>query len=74
MFLQPVQEQNIEREKMKVKNNSYNIGQNICRIFHFLVKFLFTTSKTELGYYHQKVKVQVASQVANDVRLRILED
>ena len=58
-----VQEQNRKREKIKIKNNSYNLGQNICKLFHFLAQFLFTTSKTELGYYHQKVKVQVASQV-----------
>ena len=63
LCLQPVQEQNREREKMEVKNNSYNLGQNICRLFHFLVQFLLTTSKTELGYHHQKVKIQVALQV-----------
>ena len=62
LCLQPVQEQNTERENMKVKNNSYNLGQNICILFHSLVQFLFTTNKTELGYYHHKGNVQVASQ------------
>ena len=35
----------------------YNLGQNICLLFHFLAQFLFTTSETELDYYHQKVNV-----------------
>ena len=39
----------------------FNIGQNICRLFHLLEQFLFTTSETELDYYQQKVNVQVAS-------------
>ena len=33
-----------------------NLGQNIWILFHFLEQFLFTTSETELDYYHQKVK------------------
>ena len=41
----------------------YNLGQNICRLFHFLARFLFTTSDTELDYYHNKTSVRVASQV-----------
>ena len=44
------QEQNREREKMKVNNNSYILGQSICRLFYFLAQFLFITNKTELGY------------------------
>ena len=47
--------------------HDYNVGQNICRLFHFLVQFFFTTTETELNYYHQKVNVQVASQVAEDL-------
>ena len=35
------------------------------RFFCVLGQFLFTISETELDYYHQKVKVQVASQVAD---------
>ena len=41
----------------------YNFGQNICRLFHFLARFLFTTSDTELDYYHNKTSVRVASRV-----------
>ena len=29
-----------------------NLGQNIWRLFHFLAQFFFTTSETELSYYH----------------------
>ena len=39
---------------------AYNLGQNFCRLFHFLAQFLFTTNETELDYYHQKVIVRVA--------------
>ena len=41
----------------------YNLGQNICRLFHFLARFLFTTSDTELDYYQNKTSVRVASGV-----------
>ena len=37
-----------------------NVRQNICRLFHFLAQFSFSTSETELDYYHQKVNVRVA--------------
>ena len=40
----------------------YNLGQNIQKLFHFLPQFFFTTSETELDYYHQKVNVRVASR------------
>ena len=45
---------------------SRSLRQNICRLFHVLVQFLFTTSETKLDYYHQKINVQVrdASRVA----------
>ena len=46
----------------------YNLGQNIWRLFHFLAQFLFTTNETELGYYHQKVNVRVASRVAERLK------
>ena len=42
----------------------YNLGDNICRLLHFLAQFLFTTSETELHYYHHTVNVIVTSQVA----------
>ena len=40
-----------------------NLGQNIRRFFHFLARFLFTASDTELDYYHKKKSVRVASRV-----------
>ena len=42
---------------------NYKHGQNICRLFHDLAQFPFITSESELGYYHQKVNVQLASRV-----------
>ena len=41
----------------------YNLGQNICWLFHVLAQFLFTISETELNYYHQKVNVRVAKRL-----------
>ena len=55
LCLEPAQEQNREREKMKVKNNSYKLGQNICRLFHFLAQFLFT--------HYQAVSVIICVQL-----------
>ena len=46
----------------------YNLGQNICRLFHFLAQFFFTTSETELDYYHQKVSARVTSRVAERLK------
>ena len=34
-----------------------NLGQNICILSRFLAQFIFTTRKTELDYYHQKVNI-----------------
>ena len=45
-----------------------NLGQNICRLFHFLAKFFFTTNETELDYYHQKLNVRVASRVSERLK------
>ena len=47
---------------------SDNLGQKICRLFHFLAQFVFTTSKTELDYYHQKVNERVALRVAEPLK------
>ena len=41
-----------------------NLGHKTCRLFHVLAQFLFTTSETELDYYHQKVSVRDVSQAA----------
>ena len=46
----------------------YSLGQNICRFFHFLEQFVFTTSETELDSYHQKVSVRVDSRVAKRLK------
>ena len=46
----------------------YNLGPNICRLFHFLARFLFTTSDTELDYYHNKTSVRVASRVSERLK------
>ena len=34
--------------------------KKICRLFHVLASFFFTTTETELDYYRQKVNVRVA--------------
>ena len=41
-----------------------NLGQKICRLFHVLAQYPFTTSETELDFYHQKVNIRVTSRVA----------
>ena len=43
---------------------TYNVGQNICGLFHVETKFLFTINETEPGYYYQKVNIRLASRVA----------
>ena len=39
-----------------------------CRLSYVLAKFLFTTSETELDYYHKKVNVRVTSRVAERLK------
>ena len=36
-----------------------NLVQNICRLFYVLAQFIFTTNKTELDYYYQKVIITI---------------
>ena len=48
---------------------TYNLRQNICRFFHVLAQFLFTASETKLDYYHQKVNVEVVSQVTERLKI-----
>ena len=50
-----------EREDYPTRNLNHILGQNICKLLHFSEQFLFTTNKTELDYYHQKVNEQIAS-------------
>ena len=49
-----------------IENNkkSDNLTQNIFSLFQVLVQFLFTSSETEIDYYHQKVNVRNVSRVA----------
>ena len=43
--------------------HSLQLGQNICRLFHFLAQFVFTTCEKELDYLH-KVNVRAAERAA----------
>ena len=67
---QPQNDLNFYYTFLSVKGVNYtcNLGQNIWRLFHILAKFVFTTSETELDYYHQKVNVRVVSQVAERLK------
>ena len=53
-----------KRLKAKKEIFSKSWAKYICRHFYFLAQFLFTTSKIELHYYHQRVNVRDASRVA----------
>ena len=44
------------------------LGQKIFGLFYFLAHLVFTTSEMKLDYYHQKVNVRVASQVAKRLK------
>ena len=46
-----------------------NLGQSICKLFHFLAQFFFTTSEAELDYYQPKVNVRVVSRVAERLKI-----
>ena len=50
------------------KPKVYNLGQNICGLFHFLSQLVFTTREAKLDCYHQKVNIQVASRVAERLK------
>ena len=54
----------------QIKSNSkiFSLGQNICRIFHFLAQFFFTTSETKLDYYQHRVHVRVALKVTERLK------
>ena len=45
------------------------LDKSICRLFHFLIQFFFTTSETELDYYHQKMNAWDGSRVAERLRI-----
>ena len=42
---------------------THNLGQKTCRLSHVLAQFFFTTSETDVDYYHQKVNLRVALRV-----------
>ena len=52
-------------------DKSYNLGQSICRLFHFLAQFIFTTSETEHYYHYYHHRVNVVERVAERLRTRI---
>ena len=41
------------------------LDKKFCRLLHVLLQFLFITSETELDYYYQKVKIEVAETLKN---------
>ena len=56
-------------ETIQVRNVQLrNLGRNICRHFHVLTLFFFTTSKSELDDYQQKANVQVTLRVAEGLK------
>ena len=46
------------------RDKKLHLGQNIWRLFHFLAQFLFTTSETELDFYHQTISARVTLRTA----------
>ena len=42
-------------------------GQNICKLFHVLAKFLYTTKELELVYYQQKIN-ELPHELMNDLK------
>ena len=56
------------RQGMLRTIKNYKLGQNICRLFHVLVEFLFTPSQKKLDYHHKKVNVGVAKLNTLDLK------
>ena len=54
-------------------SSTHNLGQNMWRLFHFLAQFLFTTTETEVHYYHQKV-YELPHELASNLRLRKFQE
>ena len=44
------------------------------RVFDVFAKFFFTTSETELHYFHQKVSARVASRAAEPLKTEDLRE
>ena len=47
----------------RIEKKLYNLGQNICRLFHVLAQLLLTASKTELDYNDQRANVRVIERL-----------
>ena len=47
---------------------NFNHGQNSGRLFDIFAQFSFTTSESELNYYHQNLNLRVLSQAAEQVK------
>ena len=57
----------IQKIKKFCQNEIKRFG-NLTKIrFYVLAQFLFTTSETELDYYHKKVNVRLASRVVKQL-------
>ena len=61
----------LKKQKLKRKF-SYNLGQNIRRLCHFLAQLFFTTSEMELDYFHKEASVGVAPRVAERLKTKDL--
>ena len=55
-----------------VSETHQNLEQNICRLFHVLAQFLFTTRETELDFLTTEVMDQLFHGFLKDLRFRIL--
>ena len=51
-------------KQVKTKKKIFRQPWTKQRLFHFLAPFFFTTSETEVDYYHQNVNVGVVSRAA----------
>ena len=58
----------IKQVKTKKKIFRQCWAKHLETLFHFLAQFVITTIETDLEYYHQKVKVQVASRVTERLK------
>ena len=54
-------------KRTRLSGSFCNLGQNICRLFHVLVQFVFTKSETKLDYYHLKMNIWFALRVTEQV-------
>ena len=56
----------------KIRITLSNFGRKICKYFHVLAQFLFTTSETNLGFINRKWMYELPDELPNELRLRIL--